>query len=375
MDAGIQRVNMIRPDFIVVGPDPRRTNVANPGGQLTATMGLLQYADDTGLQLAFVDTLQGSFPKPRFYVRMFKAARRQLQFVWYAAFNRPQKGVIIFSAGPGSFLERSVTGLVARLFRIPSVMCLRSGRLSPHLGAGTFAGRVISALLRMQPRVLVQGSNWLNDLDRVGICRSRVRVVANWIPPQKCIVKVPRKTVSGRPIRFVFVGWLVEEKGLMELFQACQSMYEKGLQFRLTVIGGGTLEESLRERIAVAGLVDVVSIKGWIEPGDVSGHMMAADVFVLPTYYEGFPNTLIEAFAAGLPAISTTVGAIPDSLSNGYNGYLIPPRDPVALENAMATYIRNSDLVEQHSKNALTVVEDKHNFRANCEKLFASVEV
>lgn len=365
---------MSRPDYIIVGPDPKRTDIANPGGQLTATAGLLKFAEETGLDLVFVDTLQGSFPSPPAPVRVAKAIRRQFQFLWYSTVRRPRKGALIFSAGPGSFLERAVTGLIGRLFGVRSVMCLRSGRLAPYLGAPSALGRVISAMLRMQPRILVQGRNWLPDLERAGVESSRIRVVANWIAPTKRRAEHPRCVEADRPVRFVFVGWLVAEKGVLELIEACQRLHSSGLTFHLVIVGGGTLHDELAESIASAGLEEVVSMTGWVDPSEVADHMQKADVFVLPTYFEGFPNALIEAFALGLPAISTPVGAIPDSLVDGENGFLVAPRDALQLADAMGSYIRNPGLVARQSVKAIETHIEKHDFRTNCALLFAAVE-
>lgn len=363
---------MNRPDYVIIGPDPRRTDVTNPGGQLTATEGLLQYAERTGLRLEFIDTLQGSFPIPCMHVRVGKVIRRQLQFLWYATLNRPRKGAIIFSAGPGSFMERGVTGLLARLFRVPAVVCLRSGRLLPYLGAPSSLGQVISALVRAQPRLLVQGNNWLADLDRAGVDRSRVRVVSNWISPRKDVAQTARQATPGRPIRFVYVGWLVVEKGLRELVDACAAMRDAGHDFSLTIVGGGTLEGELTQAIADKALSERITMAGWIAPDHVADFMRDADIFVLPTYFEGFPNALIEAFATGLPAIATSVGAIPDSLSNAGNGFLIPPRDAGALADAMTRYVTDPGLVAEHSRRAIETIHEKHDFKTNCASLFAA---
>lgn len=365
---------MSRPDYVIVGPDPRRTDIANPGGQLTATTGLLQFARENGIELAFIDTLQGSFPPPPALARVAKALRRQAQFLWHATARRPRRGALVFSAGPGSFLERGFTGLLARLFRVRAITCLRSGHLTAYLGAPSAMGRVISALARLQPRILVQGSNWLPALERAGVDPARIRVVLNWISPSKKRAQHPRRVEPGRPVRFVFVGWLVAEKGLRELVAACEGLRDQGLAFHLTIVGGGTLEDELRRKIDADGLMESVSLTGWVDPADVAGHVDGADVFVLPTYLEGFPNALVEAFALGLPAISTPVGAIPDSLVDGENGFLVAPRDAGQLQQAMARYIRDPDLVARHSAGALETVRDKHDFHTNCARLFAAVE-
>lgn len=365
---------MKRPDYVIIGPDPLRTDVANPGGQLTATTGLLQFAEESGLELAFVDTLQGSFPVPSLPLRIARLLRRQLQVFGYSTLRRPRKGVLVFSAGPGSFLDRAISVMIMRLFGVDALMCLRSGRLLPYLGVTSPLGRLISGLARLQPRLIVQGRNWIPDLAQAGVDPSRVRVVANWLSPTKPRALQPRRVPEGRHVRFVYVGWLVVEKGMRELLMACEILVASGEAFHLTIVGGGTLYDELAQRIMHSDLENHVTMTGWVAQPDVSGQLDAADVFVLPTYYEGFPNALVEAFALGLPAISTPVGAIPDSLVDGENGFLASPRDPKALSDAMRRYIHNPELVAQHSVEALRTVKEKHDFHTNCARLFAAVE-
>ena len=141
----------------------------------------------------------------------------------------------------------------------------------------------------------------------------------------------------------------------------------------MTLIGGGTLAGDLAARVTETGLGDAVTLTGWLEPEEVRARMAQSDVLVLPTYREGFPNALIEAFAQGLPAIATAVGGIPDSLKDGDAGYLIAPRDSAALAAAMRRFIDGPALVERHSAAALEVVRRNHDFQTNCGALFAAV--
>lgn len=365
---------MSRPDYLIVGPNPRRTDILNPGGQLTATLGLLQYARATGIELAFIDTLQGSFPVPPFAVRIGRAVRRLVQMLYYTTVRRPRKGVILFSAGPASFVERAASGIVARFFGVRVVICLRSGHLTPYLGASSPLGKVLSWLIRIQLRVVVQGRNWLPVLGRAGVDESRVVVVPNWIGPEKPRVERARHAPLDRPIRFIFVGWLVEAKGLRELIAACERLSARGQSFHVTIVGGGTLLHELQERVVASGLEDRVSMLGWISSEKVTDYVDQADVFVLPTHCEGFPNALIEAFALGLPAISTPVGAIPDSLVDGENGFLVAPHDAEQLALAMQHYINRPELVALHSARAIETIRTNHDFRTNCARLFNAVE-
>jgi glycosyltransferase involved in cell wall biosynthesis len=98
-----------------------------------------------------------------------------------------------------------------------------------------------------------------------------------------------------------------------------------------------------------------------------------ADVFVLPSYAEGFPNALLEAMARGLPAICTDVGGVSDSLHHEINGFLIPPRNVDALVEAMSCYLRDTSLVERQSSETIKIVAKNHDRVANCKLLFSAL--
>ena len=83
--------------------------------------------------------------------------------------------------------------------------------------------------------------------------------------------------------------------------------------------------------------------------------------------------SLIEAFSKGLPAICTDVGGIADSLRDGVNGYLIPPRQVQPLIDAMERYLRNPQIIAEHSRAALKIVKANHNAEANCELIFEAL--
>jgi glycosyltransferase involved in cell wall biosynthesis len=82
-----------------------------------------------------------------------------------------------------------------------------------------------------------------------------------------------------------------------------------------------------------------------------------ADIFVLPTYREGFPNVVLEAMAAALPVVATTVGAIPDAVRDGEEGILVPPRDPAALQAALRRLVEDPQLRHAMGRCARARVE------------------
>jgi glycosyltransferase involved in cell wall biosynthesis len=141
-----------------------------------------------------------------------------------------------------------------------------------------------------------------------------------------------------------YVGSLEALKGVDVLVEAMTRFDEAPL---LTIVGDGSERENLERQVSAAGLGDRVRFHGWVDLEAVPTHLAAADVLVLPTMSEGFPNVVLEAMAAGLPVVATNVLGIPEIVTDGENGILVPPRDPRALHEAMATLLADANLRER----------------------------
>ncbi len=122
---------------------------------------------------------------------------------------------------------------------------------------------------------------------------------------------------------------------MRELLQAARGLPEA----RFTLVGppepgfAATIEGELR------ALGDRVRVLPALPREEIFRLYREADVFVLPTWREGFPNVVIEAMAAGLPVVATPVGAIPEAIEDGRSGLLVPVRDAASLEAALRRLI------------------------------------
>jgi glycosyltransferase involved in cell wall biosynthesis len=132
----------------------------------------------------------------------------------------------------------------------------------------------------------------------------------------------------------VYVGRLVETKGLRELLEAFDALRMRIADARLALIGEGPLREELAAAIAARGLKGSVVLPGGQPPEKVAQWIGAADLLTLPSWSEGYPNVVVEALACGRPVVGTRVGGMPE-LINESNGILVAPRDPLALADAL----------------------------------------
>jgi teichuronic acid biosynthesis glycosyltransferase TuaC len=133
----------------------------------------------------------------------------------------------------------------------------------------------------------------------------------------------------------VFVGWVAHTKGLRELIEAVIRLRPSLPRLKLYCIGEGPLRGELEASAAEAGATDQVQFLGRRSSAEVARWLTAANIFCLPSYAEGCPNSVVEALNCGRAVVATNVGGIPE-LVDYDSGILIEPRDPAALADALA---------------------------------------
>lgn len=238
--------------------------------------------------------------------------------------------------------------LLGRIFRVPVVITLR-GTINRLLFVPRIAPLVRYALRRAD-RVL-SVSRYLLDLaltNTPGLDPGRCAVVPNGVDPAKFRRQdraLARQTLAAKlgltpeqPV-LVSVGGLVERKGHHRVLAALPEVRRHYPDVKLLIVGSGGVEgdmgPALREQARELGLEDAVVFAGQVAHGELAGYLSAADVFVLATRFEGWPNVFFEAMACGLPVVSTQVCGNAEIVTPGRNGLLVPFDDAPALAAAL----------------------------------------
>src|SRR5690349_18213985 len=163
----------------------------------------------------------------------------------------------------------------------------------------------------------------------------------------------PQPNVSAEIPKITAVGQLKEKKGFSYLLKACQILKENGYAFRCQIIGEGPLRPALEQKIHDFSLEKHVTLSGAIPHDTVINELKSSSMFVLPCVTgsdgdrDGIPNAILEAMAMQLPIVSTIHSGIPEVVTDGENGLLVPPADANALAQAMAKLLDNSMLGHQ----------------------------
>ncbi|HEX9554271.1 MAG TPA: glycosyltransferase [Streptosporangiaceae bacterium] len=180
-------------------------------------------------------------------------------------------------------------------------------------------------------------ANRTHLITEVGLAPGQMHVCRHGIDLTKFTIPARRP----RPGCIVSVGRLVPKKGFDILIQACGDLRRRGIAFELVLLGGGELHDELLALARQQGIGDRVSLLGSRPQSDVVEQLTAAEIFALSPVVlpdgdrDGVPNVLLEAMAVGVAVVATTVSGIPEVVTDGETGRLVPPQRPDLLADAL----------------------------------------
>lgn len=237
----------------------------------------------------------------------------------------------------GSTLRKVAVVAVCRAVRLPVVL---------HLHASDYPGffdrlpraaqRAVRRMFRRAASVVVLSESWRAYVcGTLHVSPARVTVLPNAAPAGPA----PARR-GGRP-ELLFLGRLGERKGVPELLAALGRA--ELAHVHTTLAGDGPVAE-YRLRAAGLGLADRTSFPGWVDEAAASALLARAAVLVLPSHAEGSPLAVIEAFAHRVPVVTTPVGGVPELVTDGVDGLLVPPGDAAALAAALTRLVTDEPL-------------------------------
>jgi glycosyltransferase involved in cell wall biosynthesis len=234
------------------------------------------------------------------------------------------------------------------------------------LRTSTRRGRILdlfALLYALQDRILSRVGRWLTD--GVFLCNGHELAEAYGSPHTVATVSSAIRedefahrydTCQGPTIRILFVGYIRPEKGIEYLLDAVSQLMTSQ-PWELYIVGPSDFPPYRRQLDAIVasrGIQERVFWTGYTSYGEpLFEYLRTADLLVLPSLSEGTPHVLVEARANGLPCISTSVGGVPTSVTDGYDALLVPPKNSHALARAIDRVIRDGDLRRALIRNGL----------------------
>lgn len=257
--------------------------------------------------------------------------------------------------------------IAARLCRVPSVNVLLAGLGSAFHGVG-FKNWILRTILCTQYRIALKGCDHvffqntddLNAFLELGLVSEEQTSIINgsgvnldYFSPQK----IPAD------YSFLFVGRLLKDKGIMEYMEAARVVKKRfpGAHFR--IVGPLDSNPTAIGLDQMQPYIDDKSVEYLGSTDDVRPYLKECTVFVLPSYHEGTPKSVLEAMAVGRPILTTDAPGCRETVVDGVNGLLVPAGDSGELAKKMMWFIENRHEVELMGKESLRICREKYDVR------------
>ncbi len=224
--------------------------------------------------------------------------------------------------------------------------------------------RFVNKILKAPEQIIVLCSMQKKPFEDLCI-NNTPKIVPNMINAIKFNRSTNYRNHLGIPLEHTVVLFVAahfyKEKGVWEVLNAVPLVTNRYKDVQFIFVGGGKEEDAMHQFCRQIGRKKYVKFTGHVFNEDIIKIYLSADIFVLPTYYsEGFPIVILEAMAAGLPVISTPIRAIPEIIEDGVNGFLIQPKDPVAVAEKIIQLIEDKTLRTTIRENNLKKVREKY---------------
>lgn len=260
--------------------------------------------------------------------------------------------------------------MAARLTRVPVRVHTFTGLVFPT--AVGFKRKLLmmtdKITCKCATHIIPEGEGVKKDLLNNGITNKPIRVLGYGnikgvdmvrFSHRDEVMKLSEQIRDNDFFTFIFVGRIVGDKGIMELCDAFSKL-STICKTRLFVVGGYDIDPVPERAKEIMNENPNVICVGRKIGDELLSYYAASDCFISPSYREGFPNTVLEAGAMGLPSIVTNINGSNEIIKEGVNGIIIPPHDAKALFEAMMTIMRDKSLREKLAGNARSMIASRY---------------
>jgi len=262
---------------------------------------------------------------------------------------RVQRGgrVLFFCSSGMSFWDKCVWAACVLLLGRTAVIVMVAGNFPQGFARAPRLARAFAHWLFRRRRLIVatQSESW-ESVYRGIFPHANVTQVGATVDPEFFQSRDSTASVK-HPLKVLFVGWIVEDKGIIDLLDAIASIAPSlvgrmGVRLVGPLFGRDAFWQGEIDRRGISSLVELAGVV--TSRAEILREYRDADAFVFPSHSEGFPVALVEATAAGLPCVATDVGGVEDILDGGRAGIIVPPRAPSKLAAALAVLATDPEL-------------------------------
>lgn len=250
-------------------------------------------------------------------------------------------------AAHGSFWRKSTLLSLARLFRIPTVLHLHGSEFRDFYEkeCGAIRRGAIRHILEHASTVIVL-SEGLHAYVGMVAPAARVVTIYNFIDVRRVQSEIDRIHVERSSNVMLFLGDIGRRKGIYDLINALPQVV-RAIPEALLIAGGKGELDDVRRCARDAGVEGHVVLPGYVSGKEKMRLLAESAIYVLPSYNEGVPISILEAMSVGLPTVTTPVGGIPDVIRDGTEGFLVPPGSTDELSRRIIELLGDKQLRER----------------------------
>lgn len=298
------------------------------------------------------------------YYPEYKEGSRLVQLYWFIttymrlffrfAFDRRIKILHCHTAAGYDFMRTSSFVRLAKLFGKKVIIHSHASRFKDYyIQSGDVRKKKIRKTLNSADVLIVLSESWREWFKSIEVKSDIITVLHN-ITEYPTIID--NNESKGTKKNFLFLGEIGPRKGVFDLLEAI-ARHKDVLRDRMELrIGGNKMEDKLKAFIIDNKLADFTFFEGFVTGRRKIDLLNWADIYILPSYNEGLPISVLEAMSYSMPIISTPVGGIPEVV-NDKNGVLVTPGDCDGIYEAIIGYLDNPDIISIHGEASRSKAE------------------
>lgn len=327
------------------------------GGMSTVVENYIKYNKRDEFEIIYIYSTEGG----GYFKKTFSAIKAGISLIKTLMFGDIDIVHIHIASGI-SFYRKSIFCLISKMFKKKYILHLHGG------GFDTFYSkqkeiikRYINFIFDKSSVILVLSDSWTDIVKKYS--DTQVKVLKNSI-------NIPKyNNYNDNKKNILMLGRLTTKKGIYDLLDTAELVLRKDSEVKFLVAGDGELDK-VNKIIQEKGIQESFKLLGWIDEQTRDAILRETMIYILPSYYEAMPMSILEAMSYGIPIISTSVGSIPEVVKEESNGYLLEPGDIKGFEDKILHIVNNVELRENISKNNFTFVSEEFNIEKHIESLY-----
>lgn len=211
-----------------------------------------------------------------------------------------------------------------------------------------------SDLFRSSTKITTVSQTVALELREYGLDTSKIIVVKNGVNSQTFL---PCKKRDSAEEYILFTGVLRARKGLFDLIRSASYVCKIKPSTKFIICGKGPFRKKMENEVKKLGLEKQVIFLGYVSRNELIHIFQNATLQVIPSHYEGMPNTLLEGMSCGLPIVATDIGGNNEVIVSGINGFLVPPKSPQIMAEVILKLLNDSTLRKEIGEKARSTIE------------------